>query len=603
MKHRVKSRLTALGSGFAVAGLILPLFAACTGSVDGNGNPQNPATGGGSGGSMTGAGGSGSTATSGSGSIPGGNGPIPCDGSTVTDSKRIVRLSFNQVSNTMHSLFGDTFGQKVDVDFEIGPEAQVARTFPPLASPREGSVISKTIWPTNDQIASAAGTYTLANLATVTACTATPTDECAQTFVKSFAEKAFRRPLTPEEVTSVTQVYTEVKTIYGTVPEAIQYSVYALTQSPQLLYRAEFGADKTQAGPLTSYEIASELSYFLTDGPPDQALLDAAKQNKLATAADIGAQADRILATPAAKKNLEGAIFSYFKLDNLAAVKIDDPAFTNGTAEKPYTGVRESAYHEAELFLTNTLWTGPLTGLLTAKKSSINTTLAKLYGITLPMTPPDETTFVPVDLPANRAGLLTQAGFLASNSRPDVPSVVARGLVINAALLCASNPPFPTDPNLLATIADAKAKLVNATSREQSAYRTTTTPCSGCHSNFDAYGLALDTYDAIGRYRTMDPQGRPIDPSVTLPASAGGALAKDTIDMETQIANAPGFAACVAKNMLNWAFAEGSSLTPTSCPAVAVAQGFNAGDKTFSSLLRNVAVSDAFTNRSAGVAQ
>jgi len=181
--------------------------------------------------------------------------------------------------------------------------------------------------------------------------------------------------------------------------------------------------------------------------------------------------------------------------------------------------------------------------------------------------------------------------------------VVARGLVINAALLCATNPPFPTDAATLAGVADAKAKLATETSRAQSEFRTTTSPCLGCHSNFDAYGLALDTYDSIGRYRTVDPQGRPIDPSVTLPATAGGGVAKDTIDMETQVANAPGFASCVAKNMLNWALAEGSSLTPGSCPATAVAIGFSASDKSFSALLGQVAVSDAFTTRNAGAAQ
>ncbi len=570
----------------------------CTGVVDGNPNHSQ------GGGGTTATGGAGPMTSAGTGMIIGPDGkPILCDGSPVSDAKRIVRLSYNQVSNTIHSLFGDTFGQKVDTDFEIGAEAQVARTFPPLASAREGSVIGKTIWPTNDQIASAAGAYALANLNAVTACGAAPTDDCAQTFVKTFAEKAYRRPLTAAETTSITQVYTEVKAIYGTVPEAVQYSVYALVQSPQMLYRTEFGANQAEAGVLTSSEIASALSYFLTDGPPDQPLLDAAKQNKLLTVADLSPHVDRILMTPAARKNLEGAMFSYFKLDNLATVKIDDVAFTNGTAAKPYTGVRESSYREAELFFSNTLWGGPLTGLLTAKKTSINTTLAKFYGLTLPTTPADETTFVPVDLPAERAGLLTQAGFLASNSRPDVPSIVARGLVVNAALLCATNPPFPTDAGTLASIASAKTQLANATSRAQSDFRTTTAPCLGCHLNFDAYGLALDTYDAIGRYRTIDPEGRAIDASVTLPSTAGGGVAKDTIDMETQVANAPGFASCVAKNMLNWSLAEGSQLTPSSCAAQSVAVAFNASDKTFSALLREVAVSQAFTNRNAGASQ
>ncbi|MES1187227.1 MAG: DUF1592 domain-containing protein [Myxococcales bacterium] len=596
MKYRVNS-LTALGS-IAIASFVLP---ACTGSVDGNKNPAM--TSGGGSASSTGGAPSSTGGTGTVGMIPGGNGPIACEGSTVSEAKRIVRLSFNQISNTMHSLLGDAFGSKLDADFEIGVDAQTGRTFPPLASPREGGVISATIWPLNDQMASAAGTYVLGNLDAVTACGAAPTDACAQTYIKTLAEKAYRRPLTDAETTSVNQVYTEVKTIYGTVPEAIQHSVYAIAQAPQLLYRTEFGTNQAEAGVLTPYELASELSYFLTDGPPDQPLLDAAKANKLATKDDISPQVARLLATPAAKKNLEGAMFSYFKLDNLATVKIDDPAFTNGTMAKPYTGIRESAYHEAELFFTNTLWGGPLTGLLTAKKSSINSTLAAFYGITLPSPPADETSFVQVDLPANRAGLMTQAGFLASNSRPDVPSVVARGLVINAALLCATNPPFPTDAATLAGVADAKAKLATETSRKQSEFRTTTAPCLGCHLNFDAYGLALDTYDAIGRYRTMDPQGRPIDPSVTLPSTAGGGVAKDTIDMETQVANAPGFASCVAKNMLNWALAEGSALTPGSCPATAVAVGFSGSDKSFSALLREIAVSEAFTTRNAGAVQ
>jgi hypothetical protein len=296
-------------------------------------------------------------------------------------------------------------------------------------------------------------------------------------------------------------------------------------------------------------------------------------------------------------------MFSYFKLDNLASVKIDDEGFTNGTAEKPYTGIRESSYREAELFFEKTLWTSPLEGLLTSKKSSVNKTLAAFYGITLPSPPADENTFVEVELPANRAGLLTQAGFLASNSRPDVPSVVARGLVINAALLCATNPPFPTDQATLDKIAAAKTQLADASERAHYEYRTSTPPCLGCHLNFDAYGLALDTYDAIGRYRTMDPQGRPIDPSVKLPSTAGGGLAKDTVEMESQIAATPGFASCVAKNMLNWALAEGSQLTPASCAAQKIAQGFSAGDKTFSTMLREIAVSEAFTNRNAGAAQ
>jgi len=594
MIHRVKlpSR-PALFAGAAIAALAL----GCSGS---DGTPNASGTKPGAGGASAAAGtGSGSGASA--GVAPGAGGSGTCEGSVVSDNKRVVRLSFNQISRTIHALLGDTFGAKVDADFEIGVDSQAARTFPPLSSPQEGSTINTGIWQKVDLIASAAGSYALANLAELTGCGAAPTDACAQAYVRAFAEKAYRRPLTATEATSIVQVYSEVKDIYG-IPEAVQHSVYAILQSPQLLYRTEIGDAKDQAGPLTAYELASSLSYFLSDGPPDTELLTAAVQQKLSTEAEISAQVDRILLTPNARKNLEGALFSYFQVDNLASVKIDDPAFTSGTQAKPYTGVRESAYHEVELFLTNTLWSGPLTGLLTAKKSWINTTLAKVYGITLPA-PSDENQFVETPLPDNRGGLLTQVGFLASNSRPDVPSVVARGLVVNKSMLCQTNPPFPTDPALVSKIEEAGTKLATLSERQRSEYRTTTAPCSGCHRTFDAYGLALDTYDSIGRYRTQDPEGRTIDPSVTLPPLFNNEAVTDTVAMQNKIAQNPGFTACFSKNMLNWALAEGSQLTPTSCATQAIVTGFNASDKSLSALLREVAISKAFTQRNAGVTQ
>lgn len=592
MTHRVT--LPAL-----LAGLTLSALAVGCGTSDGSGatrppDPSAPSAGGASAGTSP-------SATAGAGVVAGtgGAGTATCDGGVVSDNKRVVRLSFNQISRTIHTLLGDTFGAKVDADYEIGSESPTARTFPPLSSPQEGSTITTGIWQKVDLLASATGSYALANLAQVTGCGATPSDACAEAFVRSFAEKAYRRPLSATEGTSIVQVYSEVKAIYG-IPEAIQHSVYAIMQSPQFLYRTEIGDVKDQAGPLTAYELASSLSYFLSDSPPDSELLTAAQQQKLLSSTEIAAQVDRILGTPSARKNLEGALFSYFQVDNLATVKIDDPTFTSGSQTKPYTGLRESAYHEVQLFLGNNLWSGPLTGLLTAKKSWLNTTLASLYGVTIPGVS-DESQFVETALPANRSGLLTQVGFLAANSRPDVPSVVARGLVVNKSLLCQTNPPFPTDPALVAKIEEAGTTLAAASERDRSAYRTQTPPCNGCHRTFDAYGLALDSYDSIGRYRTMDPQGRPIDASVTLPALFDNQLATDAVAMQNAIAQHPGFTACFSKNMLNWALAEGSQLTPTSCATQAIVSGFNASDKSFASLLREVAVSKAFTQRNAGV--
>jgi hypothetical protein len=588
-------RVVALGFGVAVASLAL--VSACGKSAKNDG----PATANGDPGGAGDTGDAGGARSVG-GADAGGAGEVACDGDTVVLPKRIVRLSFNQLSSTIRALFDDTLGQQIDRDFEIGTGAPSARSFPPLASPREGAVIGTTLYPYYDRIAAAAGEYTLAHLDTITPCGAEPTEACASAFVTAFAERAFRRPLTEAETISLAKFYTEVKGNARTVAEAIQYTLYGLLQAPQLLYRTELGADQAQAGPLTPYELASELSYFLTDGPPDQALLDAAKRGELTTRSEITPHVARILLTSSAQKNLEGAMFSYFRLDNLTTVKVADRGFTNGTSDRPYLGVRESAYRESQLFFENVLWGNPLGELLTARTSAINTTLAALYGITLPKTPADEAEFVHVELPATRGGLLTQVAFLASRSRPDGDdSVVGRGLAINASLLCATNPPFPDDPTIVEDV--MKRPGHSASAREQAEYRSDTEPCGDCHRLFDAYGLSLHTYDLIGRYRTTDAQGRQIDASVTLPANAGGGLAKDAIDMARQIADSPAFTSCVAKNIFNWALAEGAYVTPSSCSTQSVVAGFEASEKTFSDLLREIAVSEGFTRRLAGVSQ
>lgn len=539
--------------------------------------------------------------------IPPSPAPPTCQGEPVTDSKRIVRLSFNQISRTLHALLGDELGAAVDAKFEIGVDSPVARTFPPLASAQEGSTITTGLWQKVDLVAQYVAEHVRANISEVTSCAEPLDDACAQDFVEAFAERAYRRPITASEASSLGQVYEEVKAIYGTAPDALQFAVYAIMQSQQFLYRTELGDSPTEAGRLTPYEIASALSYFLTDGPPDAALLEAAAMNALATREQVGAQVDRILATEVAQTNLTSALFSYFQLDTLATVKIDNPAFTSGTPERPYTGVRESAYHELELFLGHTLWHEPLTAVLTSKTSFINETLAPLYGVTLPAGGGGganqfaEERFVETQLPDNRSGILTSVGFLASNSRPDVPSVVARGLVVNKALLCQSNPPFPEQPELTALIEEAGLKLATASERERSDYRIETSPCASCHVVFDAYGLALDSYDIVGRYRTEDPEGRPIDPSVTLPPLFDNEVAGNAVEMQAKIASNPGFDACFTRNMLNWAMAEGSQLTPTSCATEAIVNRYLETDRTLSSLLREVAMSESFTQRNAGV--
>jgi hypothetical protein len=336
----------------------------------------------------------------------------------------------------------------------------------------------------------------------------------------------------------------------------------------------------------------------LTDNTPDKALLDAAAQNKLVTVAEIGAHVDRMLQTEAAKVNLQGAMISYLSYPNLESQIIQDDAFTGD--------MRRSMFREAELFLNAALWGGKLNDLLISRKGYVNATLAPVYG--LQAFPPagatlDAEGFALIDLPANRTGLLTQAGFLANRSRPDETSVVGRGLLIKNAFLCTETPPPPegiTDAINMVTMVNA-----NASQRELADIRGTTSPCNSCHLTFDAYGLALDTFDVIGRYRDKDHEGRPIDPSVTLPVQVGGGTAKDIVEVGQKLAASGAFSKCMSQNLVNYALADVSAGAATidSCAVARVAQIFSTTDGSFPSLVKSVAVSTAFGSRSKGVAQ
>jgi hypothetical protein len=526
-----------------------------------------------------------------------GNGGEPCTGAEVVVPKRLVRLSFSQIANALALLTSEVEAKQVSTTYELVDVQH--RTFPPLASSLEGSVYIDRVLAVADGMARDVGQYAADNIASLTTCGDSPSEGCVNDFIANFAERAYRRPLTSDEKASLAQVTASVSAQGDPPSEALRFGVYAVLESPQFLYRTELGEDATAAGPLTPNELADALAFFLTDAPPDAPLREAARDGELATRAQLAAQAKRLLGTPLAKHNLEGALFSYFGLAGTESVVLDRPDFS--------VAVRSAMLHESELFLANTLWSGPLTGLLTSRRWSINAALAPLYGTGVfppAGATPDAQGFAVIELPSNRAGLLTQAGFLTARSRPDGPSVISRGLVINAAIVCAQNPPFPTV--LADAVVQANASLADRSERERARFRAETAPCSSCHTNFDPYGLALDNFDSMGAFRSVDAEQRPIDPAVTLPALVGGKAVTSAVEMAQALADSGRFEACLAERFLSWALAEApstdaaSSIRADGCAARRIAEQFRQTDQTFEDLMIQIAVSSTLGQRLAG---
>ena len=348
--------------------------------------------------------------------------------------------------------------------------------------------------------------YVFDNFGTVTSCTGTNvTDTCAQNWVRGFAAKAYRRPLDATETTEINKVYADVKALTGppgTIQEATQYSVYAALSSPFFLYRTELGAEAPSAmGKLTQYELASRallLPHRRSTRTPT--LTAAAAANTLSTEAEVRAQVDRILATDAAKTNLHGAMMSYFAIPDA------------GNDRRPGSrvhGTRCAARCTTSRICSSATRCGAASwpSCSTSTKSPINETLAPIYGVSWPPAGVtlDADGFGVTQLPATRAGMLTQGGFLVARARPQAGSVVGRGLLVNAALVCNVNPPFPdlaggrrsrrrtccspTRPN-------RKRPPIAPTDRGRARRAT---------PNFDVYGLALENFDT---HRPLSRGGR-----------------------------------------------------------------------------------------------
>jgi hypothetical protein len=167
-----------------------------------------------------------------------------------------------------------------------------------------------------------------------------------------------------------------------------------------------------------------------------------------------------------------------------------------------------------------------------------------------------------------------------------------------------------TDPD----VAAAMAALADASEHEKAEYRASIAKCAGCHMQFDPFGMVLEPYDAVGRFRTVDLQGRPIDASwttTTLPPSIGGAMVTSAAQTAQALVQSGALDRCMAMNFINYALTEVSrgganntdlSRAPQtgSCAVQGVIDTFAATDRSFASLMREIAVSDTLALRSKG---
>ncbi|HEV2985366.1 MAG TPA: DUF1592 domain-containing protein [Vicinamibacterales bacterium] len=329
---------------------------------------------------------------------------------------------------------------------------------------------------------------------------------CARTILTTLAHRAFRRPVTGDDIQPLLAFYQKGRT-NGDFESGVQAAIEAMLVSPDFLFRIERDPSTVKAGDthrLSDVELASRLSFFLWSTIPDAELLDLAEHGRLKDAAVLEQQTRRMLDDPRADALVSNFAGQWLHLRNVETVTPDPVVF-------PFDeSLRQSFFTETDLFVSSIFREDrSLLDLLSADYTFVNQRLAEHYGI--PRIYGSQFRRVTLS-DVNRRGLLGQGSVLTVTSYPNRTSVVQRGKWILENLL--GTPPPPPPPDVPELKAAPHGKVLSM--REQMEVHRANAVCAACHARMDPIGFALENYDGVGRWRGQD-AGAPIDASGKLP--------------------------------------------------------------------------------------
>jgi hypothetical protein len=409
---------------------------------------------------------------------------------------------------------------------------------------------------------------------------------CARQIITAFGQRAWRRPLTSDEIDALATLAANPNA-GATFEESMQTVVAAMIASAPFLMRLEIDPDPTSTTPhpLTTWELASRLSYLLWSSMPDDRLFALAADGTLAQDAVISGEIVRMIADPRADGFVEGFAMQWLHEQDLDLFQ--DLANASWDASLRAAMAQELRLYLGE-FLRNPL---DFSTFVDADVNFVNAPLARLYG--MDATGLGDDLVRVVDTTDHRVGLLGLGAFLTMTSQSTRSSPTARGQWIQLRLLCAprQETPFDTPDVISNTLTTPGRQLVDSIEAEPG--------CASCHVATDEPGVALEEFDQIGAYRTHYADGTPVDAHGALP---------DGTPVDGELALARGLATdgallpCVARELLSYAL--GRDLGDADKPIVDdVVGAWTTAQPTIARLLAAVVANDAFRTRRGEAAQ
>jgi mono/diheme cytochrome c family protein len=413
---------------------------------------------------------------------------------------------------------------------------------------------------------------------------------CAKRIVSTTARRAYRRPVADRDIAVPLELFEQARTENG-FDAGIEVALRAILTSPEFLFRIErdpSGAATGSSYRVSDVELASRLSFFLWSSIPDDRLLDAAERGRLREPAVLDAEVRRMLGDPRADALTANFASQWLYLRNLATAVPNlrlYPDFDDN--------LRQAFRRETELFFQSIIQDDrSVLELLDADYTFLNERLARHYEV--PNVYGDRFRRVALPKDSERRGLLGHGSILTVTSHATRTSPVRRGKWILENILGTPPPPPPANvPPLRENGSGGGAR----TMRELMAEHRSNAVCAACHRSIDPLGLALENFDAVGRWRTRGEDGAAVDASGSMP---GGETFDGVAGLrQALLAHPDVFVGTLAEKLLTYGLGRG--VTHSDAPAVREIRRHTARDGyRFSALVGAIVQSAPFQMRRAG---
>ena len=411
--------------------------------------------------------------------------------------------------------------------------------------------------------------------------------------IATFMARAYRRPVSGDEVKQVLTLYDTLRGRQPSLEETMREVLASVLISPSFLYLAEPRSNSRKRQPLSNHELASRLSYFLWNTMPDQQLMEIADSGKLSRPALLRQQVDRMLESPRAWNFVDHFTSQWLDLDGLDRIAVN-PEYYPDFDDRLKQQMRLETLHFFAELLDNNL---SALNLLDSDFTMLSPRLAEHYGMAVPAS----SQFQRVAIPAgdHRGGLLGQGSFLLINSNGEDSHAIKRAVWIRDRLL--NDPPAPPPPDVpeLGTEQGATLRL---SLTEQLALHREKAACQSCHRDIDPWGVPLEHYDAVGLWREdvmRKVKGKPIRTAVIADSSLpDGTKLSGLLELKKYLLEqrSDEFSEAIARKMMTYALGRSLELTDNR-EMTEITDKFISGGHKLRDLIVTIVQSDAFTTK------